>query len=211
MSHASGEPDCPPLLAAAGARLVSGVWRVSVASLAAAEAAAPSLGAERRCMVGRFNAATSTLTVLWASTASWAAWQEPDLAAIGARLSRVARENIAIGSIFGAATQAASRGDRFVQVVAVQGAKALHRMRFTPVDVVPDDADAALASVAGGFGAAGGGGALEPLRCVLDELLLPEEASPEHEQLVQRARARPPCVRALALGPLPLPLRANTV
>jgi hypothetical protein len=185
MSQASVEPDCPPLLAAACASRVGGVWRVSLASLAAAEAAAPSLG-ERRCLLGRFSTVTGTLTVLWASAASFAAWERPDLGGIGVRLSHIARSNIAIGSIFSAASQAASRGDRFVQVVAVQGAKVLHRMRFTPVDVVPDEADAALAAVAAGFG-----GDREPLRCVLEELLLPEEASPEHEQLVQRARACP--------------------
>jgi hypothetical protein len=185
-------PACP-LLAAAGATLRDGVWRVRVSALDAACAADASLGKRRRTL-SRFDVRSGRVTVAWASEASIAAWGKGmDARVLGQHLSNVAAKNAAIGSIFAAAAEAAARGDCFAHVVAEQGAPALQRMRFTPVDVVegaspaPSPVRAAAASPLARAPDAG-----KRSRHVLDELLLPEEASAPHDQLVQRACALTP-------------------
>ena len=187
-----------PLLAAAGATQLDGVWRVTASALAAATAAQPLLG-ERRCYVGDYDAEQKRVTVVWASAAALAAWETAQVQVMGDKLSRIARDNSALASIFGAASQAAQRGDSFVHHVATAGA-ALQRMRFSPVDLVEeaDGLELAPAAAEGGEqGEAAGAEASPPARraggrvrrCMLDELLLGHEPSPQHEQLLLRARA----------------------
>ena len=93
------------LLDAAGATHADGAWRVSAAALATAVAVTPALG-ERRCMVAHYTADTKRLAVLWASPASQSAWESEDLGVIGDKLSKIARDNVALTSIFSAAGQA---------------------------------------------------------------------------------------------------------
>ena len=198
---AQGAPH--PLLTAAGATHSDGVWRVTAASLAAATAAQPALG-QRRCYVGDYDAQQKRVSVVWASAAALAAWETEHVAVMSDKLSRIAHENSALASIFGGAMQAALRGDSFVHHVATGAGSALQRIRFVPVDLVESDPDAleqAPAAAEDGAGprgesagaralqqpAARGGGRVR--RCMLDELLLPDEPSPQHEQLLLRARA----------------------
>ena len=188
----------PLLAAAAGATHADGVWRVTAASLAAATAAQPVLG-ERRCNVSDYDAEHKQVTVFWASKAALAAWETEQLGEMSAKLSKVARSNSALASIFGAAAQAARRGDTFVHHVATGAGSALQRIRFTPLDLEEDEAELAPAAAAGGAtqDQSAAAGSCLPVRrrvrrCVLDELLPADEPSPQHEQLLLRARASPP-------------------
>ena len=196
-----------PLLAAAAAGAqVDGVWRVTAASLAAATAAQPLLG-QRRCNVSDYDAEHKRVTVFWASQAALAAWETEHLGEMSEKLSKVARSNSALASIFGAAAQAARRGDTFVHHVATGAGSALQRIRFTPLDLEEDEAELAPAAAEGSATQNKSAAAVSCAparrrvrRCVLDELLPADEPSPQHEQLLLRARASPPlCARERAL------------
>lgn len=146
-------------------------------------------------MVAHYTADTKRLAVLWASPASQSAWESEDLGVIGDKLSKIARDNVALTSIFSAAGQAAARGQPFFHVVATTAGSPLQRIRFTPLDVEDDGLERAPAEAEAGAGdganAGAGPNAAAPRRrrCVLDELLPSDEPSPQHEQLLMRARA----------------------